>query len=50
MDIEEEYGQDSVNDTQTDFDYHINTEELPELSMMKLWMISLRTLMTRIEL
>lgn len=31
MDVEEEYGQDSVNDMLTDFEYHINTEELPEL-------------------
>lgn len=31
MDIEEEYGQDSVNDMLTGFDCHINTEELPEL-------------------
>ena len=31
MDVEEEQGQYSVNDTLTDIDYHINTEELPGL-------------------
>ncbi len=31
MDVEEEYGQYSVNDMLTDIDYHINTEESPEL-------------------
>lgn len=31
MDVEEEYGQNSVSDMLTDFDYHINAEELPEL-------------------
>lgn len=31
MDVEEEYGQDSLSDMLTDFDYHINTEELPAL-------------------
>lgn len=31
MVVEEEYGHDSVNNMLTDFDYHINTEEWPEL-------------------
>lgn len=31
MDVEEESGQNPVADMWTDFDYHINTEELPEL-------------------
>ena len=31
MDVEGEHGHDPVDDTLTDFDYHINTEKLPEL-------------------
>lgn len=32
MDCEEaEHGQDSAEDMETDYDYHVNTRELPEL-------------------
>ena len=46
----EEYGENPVGGMMTDYDYHLNTGELPELLMKNQLTISSPTSMTGIEI